>query len=138
MLARGLAIAVAAAVMAAPVVAQEPNRLAFDQPFAGVMAASDRLLPDGTFYQEWTFTATAGTRVTITMRSARFDSFLDLGRYPAPNRWESLQTNDDGGGGRDAQLTYTIPATGDYYVRGNTFNSNVTGPFTVLLTQAPR
>ena len=115
--------------------AQEPvlRRLDAEREIKGLMEASDPMRPDNSHYQDWTFSAMQGTRLVITLRSMAFDSFLDVGRYDAANKWQSLATDDDSGGGRDAKLTFVAPAAGDYVVRVITFNSLLTGPFTLLL-----
>jgi hypothetical protein len=122
------------AVLMVPARAPAQTPLPFDVEVTATIMASDQQLADGSFYQEWSFTATAGTRVVITMRSVRFDSALLLGRYAADGQWETLAMDDDSGGGRDAELVFTIPATGEYRVRANTLNSNQTGNYTMRLT----
>lgn len=109
------------------------RRLEAEQEIRGRIEASDPMRPDNSHYQDWIFSAAQGTPIVITLRSMAFDSFLDVGRYDANNRWQSLATDDDGGGGRDAKLTFVAPAGGDYIARVITLNSLLTGPFTLLL-----
>jgi hypothetical protein len=131
---RAIRAAVLCALLAAsaPSAAQTP--LPYDREITATIMASDQQLADGSFYQEWSFAATAGMRVVITMRSTRFDSALYVGRYAADGEWETLAMDDDSGGGRDAELAFTIPVTGEYRVRANTLNSNQTGNYTLLLS----
>lgn len=115
--------------------AQEPElrRLEADRTVSGRIEASDAMRPDNSHYQDWLFSAGPGSRLVITLRSMAFDSFLDVGRYDTDNRWQSLATDDDSGGGRDSKLTFVAPAAGDYVVRVVTLNSLLTGPFTLSL-----
>jgi hypothetical protein len=115
--------------------AQEPieRRLEQAREVMGQIEAHDAMREDNSHYQDWTFTAAAGAQVVITLRSGAFDAFLDLGRYDANYKWQSLATDDDSGGGRDAKLTYVVPEAGDYVVRVITYNSLRTGPYTLLL-----
>ena len=115
--------------------ASAQTRLEFGREATAEIMASDMQLDDGSFYQEFVFAATAGATVVITARTTNFDAFLDLGRYDANYKWQSLATDDDSGGGRDARLRFTVPADGEYVVRANTLNSNRTGRYTILLTR---
>lgn len=126
--------ALVCALLAVPARTSAQSRLPYDQEVTATIAASDMQLEDGSFYQEWSFTATAGARLVITMRSARFDSALLLGRYTADGDWQTLVFDDDSGGGLDAEIVFVVPADGEYYVRANTLNSNQTGNYTLRLT----
>ena len=132
MLARGVLVALLC--LALPAAAAAQNRLAFDRQVTGTLSRTDKKLDDGSFYQEWTFTASAGNRVVITMRSTAFDAYLHLGRYTSTGGFDELDTDDDGGGGVDAQIPFTIPTTGEYVIRANSVTSDKTGAYSLLLT----
>ena len=52
----------------------------------------------------------SGQQITVDMQSDDFDALLEL--YGPDNR--RLAENDDGGEGRNARLTYTANASGQY------------------------
>jgi hypothetical protein len=73
--------------------------------------------------------ATAGERLTAAAeaRASTLDSLITL--YSSDGT--ELATNDDGGGGFNARLTVTLPASGNYYllVAGFGLSSRPTDPF---------
>jgi hypothetical protein len=87
---------------------------------------------DGSVYDAWTFQATAGQSVTITMRSSALDSYLLL--YGPNNSF--LDFNDDGAGGNDARITFQIETSGTYTIQANSYdavNMGGSGPYTLEL-----
>ncbi len=94
---------------------------------------SGRLSAENNYEQSWRFEAQAGDRVLITMRSEDLDSYL----YLYSNEIELLVEDDDSGlgeSGYDAQITYTIPDDGMYFiVAGQFFDENNAGDYTVTL-----
>jgi hypothetical protein len=87
---------------------------------------------DGSVFDGWTFQATAGQTVTITMRSTAFDSYLLLF---GPNN-TFLEFNDDGAGGNDARISLQIETSGTYTIEANSydaFNMGGAGPYTLQL-----
>lgn len=75
---------------------------------------------DGTHYDVWLFDGRAGERVTATMRSTDFDTYLIFGEG-TPGDLEHLEEDDDGAGGTDSRLMITIPDNGVYVLLANSF-----------------
>lgn len=98
----------------------------------GVLDEADALLEDGTPYEEWTFSATEGQRVTITMHSDTLDAYLAVG-VTEGGAFQLLGSNDDyvGGNGRDARIVMVAPAAGEYVIRVNTAVPDQAGPYTL-------
>lgn len=97
----------------------------------GTIEESDPENAEGQRYDEWTFTARAGDRVTIDMRS-EFDAFLFLGRGSG-ERFESLEQDDDGGEGTNAQIRFTVVEAGEYTVRASELRGERGGAYTLTL-----
>lgn len=106
-------------------------------PVSGVLKQSDSALADGSRYHRWLYPGTAGERVTIAMRSVDFDSYLQVGRY-TEGRFVLLGSNDDGGGGRDAQLEIQLPAGGPYVIIANSYGRDAFGTYTLEVTSRSR
>ncbi len=114
--------------------AQTPIRVG--QTVEGRLTAESKKAPeDQSFYDLYTFTGRAGERVRFTMRSKDFDAYLNVGRSDKSGGFESLDTDDDGGGGTDARVELTLPADGAYAIRANTLNAGPTGAYTLQVEQ---
>ena len=74
----------------------------------GSLTASDRRLDDGSSYDCFRLQAAAGERISVTLRSNAFDAYLAVveGRDCATG--DSVETDDDGGGGTDSLIRVTL------------------------------
>ncbi len=66
---------------------------------------------------EVAFTSQKGTRLDVTASARRFGSLLDPVIQILDGADKVLQTTDDSGGNSDPELTFEVPADGDYRVR---------------------
>jgi hypothetical protein len=98
------------------------------------LEAEDPRGADHVRYHLWIVRGEPGTSVTITMRSADFDAFLEWGRPSA--EWSALYVDDDGAGGTDAQLEVTLGQPGEFAVRTRSYRGGTLGSYT--LSVAPR
>lgn len=122
--------ALAAAVLAAEAAsAQRPLSPGYET--AESLSAGDPRMPDGTRYDLWSFTGREGERVTVTMRSSAFDTFLAVGTLER-GEFRALATDDDGADGTDSRVELRLPYDGIYVIRANSLFS-ATGPYTLLL-----
>ncbi|HEY9619466.1 MAG TPA: trypsin-like peptidase domain-containing protein [Crinalium sp.] len=87
------------------------------------------LQSDGSLYREYTFNGTEGQRVTITLESSDFDTYLIL---VGPDEQVVDQNDDVGPDNYNSEITATLPATGTYRVIANSYDSSGRGRF--LLT----
>jgi outer membrane protein assembly factor BamB len=93
-------------------------------------------LGDGTFYDAYSFTGTAGQQVAVSMSSNEFDTFLILNRPDGT----TLAFDDDGGGGTNSRIppgggVITLPVTGTYTIWANAFDeSDTTGAYSLTLS----
>lgn len=112
----------------------ETRRVTWGQPLTGTLDATDAAEQDGSPYDAWTFSATAGQRITITMRSESFDAYLAVGR-DEDGEWMELTSNDDvvGQSGKDARVVMVAPDTGEYTIRANTFPRQPGGAYVLTV-----
>jgi hypothetical protein len=102
-------------------------RIAAGQTVSGQLSTSDFLRTDDNTYADgYTYAGRAGERLTITMRSGSFDSWLVFDDPNGPMR----ENDDDGGGGNDSQLTVTLPHDGNYVIVANSV-SRSSGAYTL-------
>jgi hypothetical protein len=98
---------------------------------SGSLATTDGRSPSrGTSYYAdlYTLSGTAGTQVTITMNSSAFDTFLYL-----RNGSGVVASDDDGNGGTNSKIVYTIPTSGTYTIDATSYSTNATGAYTLTL-----
>ncbi len=87
---------------------------------------------DGSYFEEWSFSGSAGQEVVVRMGSDDFDTYLSVGRMQ-DGEFRELGSNDDGDEGTDSMLELTLPADGEYVVRANSFAAGETGEYTLRL-----
>jgi hypothetical protein len=104
------------------------------QTINGNLANNDCTLSDGSFFDEYTFTATAGQQLWISMSSATFDTYLIM---LDPDNVDTQ--DDDGGGGTNSRIPQgsgfiTVTKNGTYSILANSFDPATTGAYQVTLT----
>lgn len=97
----------------------------------GVLGENSQVLQqDGSLYDEYQFQGRQGQRVTISMESSEFDTYLLL---VDPNG-QLVDQNDDGSeGSTNSQLVVTLPANGIYTVIANAYDSAGRGRYTLTV-----
>ncbi len=98
---------------------------------SAAIAAGDLQTAAGDYLDSYWFAGLAGERVQIRMSSPAFDPLLILNR----NNGDGLTFDDNSGGGRDAQITTTLPETGVYVIVATPFAPNATGNYTLTLSR---
>lgn len=129
---------VAAAVLCAVALAQPlqaQGGISAGQTVSGRLDASDYLRDDGTYYDDWFYEGRAGERITVTQQSSDFDSWLLLGRV-VNGEFQLDGFNDNGAGGNDSRITYTLPASGRYVIRVNVVGRGRMGAYTLRVDGA--
>lgn len=106
--------------------------IALGQTVRGRLESSDPLLPDDSHYDQYHYRGPAGQRILITLRSSDFDAYL-LGGRMVGGEFEAEASDDDSGGGTDAQLVATVGPGGVYAFRANSFSGGATGAYTVTV-----
>ena len=87
------------------------------------------------YTDRYSFTATAGQKVSLQLSSSAFDSFIYLKNASGT----VLTSNDDGGGGTNSRIPatsgyYTLTTAGTYTVEVTSYASGKTGAYTLLRT----
>lgn len=115
---RSILLLPALLLLPAPAAAQSVIRPG--QSVTGSLSDADPTLDDGSRYDVWRFQGQANHRYRVTLHSDEFDAFLTVGADIQPG-CDDCATDDDGGGGTDAQVEYTGSADGTYAIRANSF-----------------
>jgi hypothetical protein len=113
----------------------ETRPIAAGQSVSASLTRNDALLSTGEFHHHWTYTGTAGENLVITMRSDDFDTYLYFGTLDG-GQYVEMETDDDGGGGTDSQISITLPRAGEYLIRASSFGRWATGDYTLLVTSS--
>ncbi|HEX8213323.1 MAG TPA: PPC domain-containing protein [Longimicrobium sp.] len=115
-----------------PPPAPRPQAIRAGQTVNGQLSDSDAQADDDSYYDAFVYEGRAGERLRITMRSTDFDAFLSVGQGTGES-FESIQTDDDQGGGTDARIEITLPRAGTYVIRANTLTGGETGAYTLIV-----
>ncbi len=111
-------------------VAQTVTQLTAGQSTSGRLERGDRQLQDDSFFDLFEYRGQPGEQITVTLRSNDFDAFLQ-GGPPTASDIDVQESDDDSGGGTDAQITATLGASGVYRVRANSYGADATGAYTI-------
>jgi hypothetical protein len=105
-------------------------RITLGQSVSGRLTSGDFVLSDDESYADgYFYNGRAGEQITVTLRSDSFDAWLVVDDPNGPLR----ETNDDGAGGTDSQITVTLPHAGRYLIIANTLRARATGPYTLTV-----
>ncbi len=96
------------------------GQIAIGQVMTSQLTASSPVNSDGRRYAMWSFMGQAGQSVQITMQSGELDSYLIL----QDQNGNELQRNDDGGGGLNSRIDYTLPYSGAYRIMAMSFRTS--------------
>lgn len=77
---------------------------------------------------------TPGRRYEVTLRSTSFDAYLRIRRALVAGSLDDVATDDDGGGGRDAQADFCAESVGAWVAEVSAFGDSGSGAYTLLLT----
>ena len=106
-------------------------------PINGTLSNTDCTNPiDGSFYDAYAFTGTAGQQIAIQMTSAQFDTYLYLMKPGETTIGNTTTQNDDiSDTNTNSQIiNFTLPTTGTYTILANSFNVGATGSYTLTLS----
>lgn len=109
-------------------------RITVGQTVSGRLANTDFVRPDGSYADTYVYSARAGERVTVTLRSRDFDSWVVV----SDRTGNMNEFDDDSGGGLDSELTVTFPRDGQYLIVANSVAADATGAYQMSLRSAGR
>jgi len=98
----------------------------------GSLGRGDAAMDDGSFFDLYTYEARAGERLTFTMRSDDFDTFLTVARLTG-GQAELLVRDDDSGGGTNSHAELTVDRDGPIFILANALREGDTGSYTIEL-----
>jgi S1-C subfamily serine protease len=100
----------------------------------GQLNENSNVLPDGSYFNAYSFEGRAGQSVLIEMVSQEVDSYLIL---LSPDSDFNVQ-DDDSGGGLNAALNVQLPASGRYIILANSFAEGEAGAYQLRLSAQER
>ncbi|HYW12529.1 MAG TPA: hypothetical protein VE871_11230 [Longimicrobium sp.] len=123
-------IAAAQPAAAQPAAAQDTIRPG--ESVTGALAASDRVVDDGSHYDLWRFPVLARHRYRVTLRSDVFDAVVEVGPETGMGCL-ACRMDDDGGDGMNASLAYTVAEDGTYEIRAKSYDEEALGAYVLTL-----
>lgn len=124
------ALALTAVLLACAGGAAAQGPITAGQTVSGSLVQDDQVQSDGSHYDAWVYSGKRGERLTITLKSAAFDTYLTLGRGDG-STFKELKTDDDGGGGSDSQIVVVLPSDGEYVIRAGSLVGDSYGAYTL-------
>jgi hypothetical protein len=88
----------------------------------GILEPGDEVSGDGPYQDRWFLDAPAGARLVVDMRSSDLDSYL----VALDPDGKVMGSDDDGGGGRDAELPLRARAAGRYTILATSYGDEPT------------
>jgi hypothetical protein len=119
---------------APPPVPVTTQNIRYGQTVNGELATSDPQMDDDSHFDLWKFTGRQGEKIVVTMRSGAFDTYLALGRMEQ-GEFSQIESNDDGGGGTDSKIEFTLEADGEYVIRANSLFEKGLGAYSLHLAR---
>ena len=98
---------------------------------AASISTTDLRTSAGDYLDAYWFAGVKGDTVRIKMASTNLDAFLLLNT----NSGETLFSDDNSGGGLDAQISQPLPETGVYVVIATPYAPNQTGDYSLTLNR---
>lgn len=102
----------------------------------GTLGAGDAMSEEGSWQDFHSFRASEGQRIAITVRSADFDSFLELGRMDGED-FLGDYSDDDSGGGLDSRIVATLERGGEHTVRVTSLYPGESGAYSLIVEELP-
>ncbi len=107
----------------------QPSPLVAGRSATGSLASTDGVRWGLAYYDEWSYSATVGQRIVVTMESEQVDGYLLV----LWNDGTQVASDDDGGEGRNARVEFRAPSTGQYTILATSAIAEQTGRYTIRL-----
>lgn len=104
----------------------------------GELEATDRMMPDGTYYDDHVIQVRAGHRLAFTLESDEFDPYLYVIREDGFG-FTTLASNDDATElpiGLNSYVEVEFEEAGEYVIRASSYAENETGWYTLTISEA--
>lgn len=110
-----------------------PATLAFNTKVDGEITDDDASNGGNSRYDAYVVSLAEGQRIQVVLRSADFDSYLEIGNDETP--FTALAEDDDGlGQGFNARLLFEAPSAGNYVIRARPLSGDGRGAYDIELT----
>lgn len=110
--------------------ASGPGTIRSGETLSGSLGPGDDILPDESFVDVYTYEGAPGDVLTVTLSSQDFDAYLSGGRTEN-GQFVFEVSDDDSGGGTDAQFTVEVGYSGTYTIRANSLRAGEVGAYTL-------
>lgn len=117
--------------------AQQPRTIRAGEAVTGEITANTPKEEDETGYVLHAYRGTPGERIQVDLKSSDFDAYLSIGPRHTEPACNECRRDDDGGGGTDSRLRYTVPASGEAQIRAGMVNQGGTGRYTLSVSRLP-
>lgn len=106
------------------------STISYGQTVNGQLTSADCQLDDDSYADFYLFSGSQGDPIAINLSSTAFDTYLGL----ANETGTFVIEDDNGGGGTNARIVATLPASGFYVILANSAVPNAFGNYTLSLT----
>ena len=104
-----------------------PSPLVAGRSATGNLASTDGVRWGLSYYDEWSYSATVGQRIVVTMESEQVDAYLLV----LQDDGTEVASDDDRGEGRNARVEFRVSATGQYTILATSALSEETGRYMI-------
>ncbi|WP_296819727.1 PPC domain-containing protein [Brevundimonas sp.] len=118
-----------------------PGAISVGAAVDGELADGDGMTAEEYVFDDYRLQVRRGQRLSMTMRSETFDTYLRVGRMGSDGVFEEITSDDDSAGNLDSRVIFTPDANGTYIVRATSFSPNSLGAYNLTvrdLGRAPR
>lgn|GEM_PF-136032 len=109
-----------------------PGSISVGDSLAGTLAEGDGVTPEEKYFDEFDVRASAGQRLSVTVRSDVFDTYLEIYRRQDDGTYLIAVSDDDGGGDLDSRSGLTTDG-GDYRIRVTSFAAGEAGYYSLAV-----
>jgi hypothetical protein len=118
----------------APAPAPRTTPIRRGETVTGALEDGDSELEDGRFYDAYAYTARAGERLSVQLRSEDFDAYVIVGRM-VDGEFQEVASNDDAedGEGLNSSLEVELEEDGRYLIQATTFSPGAEGAYELVV-----
>jgi plastocyanin len=118
------------------VIITPPRMVAMGEPMSGELAETDPAIDEkGAYFDLYKITLRKGQKITVEMNApGDLDSFVSIGRMVADTLAVD-ETDDDSGGEKNARLRFEAKEDGEYIIRAQALEANMTGTYTLKVSE---
>ena len=117
--------------MPATIVPPSPARAKLGETIRGTLGPSDPLRNDSHYFDRYVFDGRLGETYEIAVNAETFDVMVGARQIDRVD--DDYVSDDDGGGGTNAKLIYTVTASGPQIIRVTTIAETAGGDYTLLI-----